>query len=164
MPAFHHRDPGIVGAAVGTDAYVELICDGVHVHPAVVQSVFRLFGEDRVCLISDAMRACGMPDGEYDLGGQAVTVANGCATIATGSLAGSITVLTDCLRRAVGFGIPLEAALKAATINPARSVGLDREIGSLACGKQADILVLDRALSLRNIVLNGELQAVSGLS
>ena len=129
-----------------------------------MQSVFRLFGEDRVCLISDAMRACGMPDGEYDLGGQAVTVANGCATIATGSLAGSITVLTDCLRRAVGFGIPLEAALKAATINPARSVGLDREIGSLACGKQADILVLDRALSLRNIVLNGELQAVSGLS
>lgn len=159
MPAFHHRDPGIVGAAVGADAYVELICDGVHVHPSVVQSVFRLFGEDRVCLISDAMRACGMPYGKYDLGGQTVTVANGCATIGSGSLAGSITVLTDCLRRAVQFGIPLEAALKAATINPARSVGLDNVIGSLSSGKQADILVLTQTLSLKHIILGGNLQA-----
>lgn len=160
MPPFHHRAPGIVGAAVGTGAYVELICDGVHVHPAVVQSVFRLFGEDRVCLISDAMRACGMPDGQYDLGGQTVTVANGCATIDTGSLAGSITTLTDCLRRAVGFGIPLEAALKATTINPARSVGLDDIIGSLSVGKQADILVLNPDLSLKKVILGGCLQAL----
>ena len=112
--------------------------------------------------------ACGpeecMPADDVIEACKPLAEANGCATIATGSLAGSITVLTDCRRRAGGFGIPLEAALKAATINPARSVGLDREIGSLACGKQADILVLDRALSLRNIVLNGELQAVSGLS
>lgn len=159
MPAFHHRDPGIVGAAADTNAYVELICDGVHVHPSVVRTVFRLFGEDRVCLISDAMRACGMPAGQYDLGGQAVTVANGCATIATGSLAGSITVLSDCLRRAVQFGISLKAALKAATINPARSVGLDRVIGSLSCGKQADILVLRQDLSLKHVILGGYLQA-----
>ena len=145
---------------MGTGAYVELICEGVHVHPAVVQSVFRLFGEDRVCLISDAMRACGMPDGQYDLGGQTVTVANGCATIDTGSLAGSITTLTDCLRRAVGFGIPLEAALKATTINPARSVGLDDIIGSLSVGKQADILVLNPDLSLKKVILGGCLQAL----
>lgn len=157
MPAFHHRDPGIVGATVETDAYVELICDGVHVHPAVVQSVFRLFGDDRVCLISDAMRACGMPDGQYDLGGQVVYVADGCATIESGSLAGSITVLTDCLRRAVQFGIPLESALKAATINPARSVGLDRIVGSLSPGKQADILVMDRNLAIKYIIINGNI-------
>ncbi|HHY51885.1 MAG TPA: N-acetylglucosamine-6-phosphate deacetylase [Clostridiales bacterium] len=158
MSPFHHRDPGIVGAAVGTDAYVELICDGVHVHPAVVQAVFQLFGEDRVCLVSDAMRACGMPDGQYDLGGQTVTVAGGCATIASGSLAGSITVLTDCLRRAVTFGIPLEAALKAATINPARSVGLDHVVGSLSTGKQADLLVLQKDLSLKHVILAGRVQ------
>ncbi len=160
MSPFHHRDPGIVGAAVGTDAYVELICDGVHVHPAAVQAVFQLFGEDRVCLVSDAMRACGMPDGQYDLGGQTVTVAGGCATIASGSLAGSITVLTDCLRRAVAFGIPLEAALKAATINPARSVGLDHVVGSLSTGKQADLLVLQKDLSLQHVVLAGRLQTI----
>ena len=156
MPAFHHRDPGIVGAAVGTGAYVELICDGVHVHPAVVRSVFQLFGGDRVCLISDAMRACGMPDGQYDLGGQEVTVANGCATIATGSLAGSITPLSQCFRRTVQFGIPLEDALKAATINPARSVGLGDTVGSLTPGKRADVLVLDRALNVRHIVFGGQ--------
>lgn len=161
MPAFHHRDPGVVGAAMGTDAYVELICDGVHVHPAVVRSVFRLFGEDRVCLISDAMRACGMPDGRYDLGGQAVTVADGCARIDTGSLAGSITVLSDCFRRAVQFGIPLESALNAATINPAKSVGLDREIGTLSCGKRADVLVLRQDLSLKDVILGGYLQVAS---
>lgn len=160
MPPFHHRDPGIVGAAVGTGAYVELICDGVHVHPAVVRSVFRLFGEDRVCLISDAMRACGMPEGRYDLGGQAVTVANGCATIDTGSLAGSITVLTDCFRRAVQFGVPMEAALKAATVNPARSVGLDGEIGTLTPGKRADALLLRQDLSLRGVIFGGCLQAL----
>ena len=158
MSPFHHRDPGIVGAAVGTDAYVELICDGVHVHPAAVQAAFRLFGEDRVCLVSDAMRACGMPDGQYDLGGQTVTVSDGRATIASGSLAGSITVLTDCLRRAVTFGIPLEAALKAATINPARSVGLDHVVGSLSTGKQADLLVLQKDLSLKHVILAGRVQ------
>lgn len=157
MPPFHHRDPGIVGAAVESNAYVELICDGVHIHPAVVQSVFRLFGDDRVCLISDAMRACGMPEGTYDLGGQKVTVANGCATIDTGSLAGSITVLTDCFRRAVRFGVPLESALKAATINPARSVGLDGEVGSITRGKAADLLILDRGLEVKHIVIGGRL-------
>lgn len=155
MSPFHHRDPGILGAAVETDAFVELICDGVHVHPAAVQSVFRLFGDDRVCLISDAMRACGMPEGRYDLGGQTVTVANGVATIDTGSLAGSVTVLSQCFRRAVRFGVPLESALKAATLNPARSVGLDGEIGSLCVGKRADILLLDRDLNVRRALLAG---------
>lgn len=158
MPAFQHREPGVVGAAVDSDAFVELICDGVHIHPAVVRSAFRLFGAHRVCLISDAMRACGMPDGRYDLGGQPVTVANGCATIDSGSLAGSITSLTDCVRNAVRFGIPLESALTAATINPARSVGLEGQIGSLAVGKQADILLLNGDLSLKAVVFAGVLQ------
>lgn len=157
MPSFLHRDPGIVGAAVGTGAYVEAISDGVHLHPATVRAVFQLYGEDRVCLISDAMRACGMPDGQYDLGGQLVTVSNGAATIATGSLAGSTTVLSECFRRAVKFGVPLEAALKAATINPARSVGLDDEIGSLTPGKRADILILRKDLSIAHVILGGQL-------
>lgn len=157
MPAFHHRDPGVVGAAVESSAYIELICDGIHVHPAMVQSVFKLFGDDRVCLISDAMRACGMPDGRYDLGGQMVTVKGSFATIDTGSLAGSVTVLADCFRNAVRFGVPLENAVKAATINPARSVGLERQIGSITCGKEADLVLLDRRLSLRQVISQGRL-------
>lgn len=155
MPAFHHRDPGVVGAAVESSAYIELICDGIHVHPAMVQSVFKLFGDDRVCLISDAMRACGMPDGRYDLGGQMVTVKGSFATIDTGSLAGSVTVLADCFRNAVRFGVPLESAVKAATINPARSVGLERQIGSITCGKEADLVLLDRQLALRQVISQG---------
>lgn len=155
MPAFHHRDPGVVGAAVESGAYVELICDGIHVHPAMVQAVFKLFGDDRVCLISDAMRACGMPDGRYDLGGQMVTVKGSFATIDTGSLAGSVTVLADCFRNAVRFGVPLESAVKAATINPARSVGLERQLGSITCGKEADLVLLDRRLSLRKVISQG---------
>lgn len=99
-----------------------------------------------------------MPDGQYDLGGQTVTVAGGRATIGTGSLAGSFTVLADCFRRAVKYGIPLEAALKAATINPARSVGLDHIVGSITIGKQADILILNTDLSLKNVILGGQLQ------
>ena len=159
MPPFHHRDPGIVGAAADSGAYAELICDGLHLHPAMVRSVFRLFGDDRVCLISDSMRACGMPDGRYDLGGQAVTVAGGAATIAGGSLAGSVTVLTDCLRRAVQFGIPLESALKASTVNPAKSVGLDAAVGSLTPGKRADIVIFNRDLSIRRILFSGRIVA-----
>lgn len=155
MPPLHHRDPGIVGAAVDSAAYAELICDGIHVHPAMVRAVFRLFGDDRVCLISDAMRACGMPDGQYDLGGQSVTVSAGSATIDSGSLAGSVTVLTDCLRRAVQFGVPLESALKAATMNPAKSVGLGDTVGSLSVGRKADILVLGNDLSLRHVLHAG---------
>ena len=148
MPPFHHRRPGVVGAAADTGVFVELISDGHHIHPSMVRSVFRLFGDDKVCLISDAMRACGMPEGRYDLGGQVVTVNYGAARIDSGSLAGSVTVLTDCFRKAVQFGVPLECALKAATINPATSAGLDHLLGSLAVGKRADILILNKDLSL----------------
>ncbi|MCL2033839.1 MAG: N-acetylglucosamine-6-phosphate deacetylase [Oscillospiraceae bacterium] len=158
MSAFGHRDPGIIGAAADSGAYVEIICDGIHLHPATVRSVFKLFGDNKVCLISDAMRACGMPAGRYDLGGQLVTVKDGSATIAGGSLAGSVAVLADCLRQAVKFGIPLECALKAATINPAKSVGLDDKTGSLSKGKRADILVFDRDLALNNVIFDGVLQ------
>jgi len=157
MSGFLHREPGIVGAAADYDAFVEVICDGLHIHPSMVRAIFKIFSDDRVCLISDAMCACGMPDGRYELGGQTVTVANGSATIGNGSLAGSVVVLSECMRRAVEFGVPLEKALKAATINPAKAVGLDGTIGSLSVGKRADILVLDRDLKLRNVVFNGEI-------
>ena len=159
MPAFHHRDPGIVGAAADSGAYAELICDGIHLHPSVVRAVFKLFGDDKVCLISDAIRACGLPEGKYELGGQTITVANGSAITEDGALAGSIVTLLDCLHQAVKFGIPIESALKASTINPAKAVGLDGKVGSLSRGKRADILILRKDLTLKNVLLSGILQA-----
>ena len=152
MNPFNHREPGIIGAAFDCSAYVELITDGVHINPSVVRVAFQLFGDDKVCLISDSMRACGLADGQYDLGGQLVTVTGRTATIGNNSLAGSVTTLTDCLRRAIEFGIPLTSALKAATINPAKSVGLN-DVGSLTVGKRADILVLNQELLIEHIVL-----------
>jgi len=156
MGPFNHRDPGLVGASYDYGAYVELITDGIHIHPAVVRAVFDMFDEDRICLISDSMRACGLSDGQYDLGGQAVTVSGRKVSLDNDTLAGSATTLPDCVRSAVEFGIPLEKALKASTINPSKSAGIDKEIGSLTVGKRADILVLDKTLNLRYIIFGGE--------
>lgn len=156
MPAFAHRDPGVVGAASDDAAHIEMISDGIHLHPAVVRSVFQWFGDDRVCLISDAMRATGMPNGVYSLGGQTVYMTDGLATLEDGTIAGSATCLADCFRRAVSFGVPLEKALKAATINPAKAVGLYDEVGSLEKGKRADVLILGKDLSLEHVFIGGK--------
>lgn len=157
MPPFSHREPGVVGAASDYAEHVELICDGIHSHPATVRSVFKLFGDDRVCIISDAMQACGLPDGQYELGGQAVFVNNGKAVIASGAIAGSTTNLAEGVRRAVKFGVPIESAFKAATINPAKVLGVDDKIGSVEVGKEADILLLDKNLVPQTIIIGGEI-------
>ncbi|MEM1485779.1 N-acetylglucosamine-6-phosphate deacetylase [Oscillospiraceae bacterium PP1C4] len=156
MPSLHHRDPGVIGAASDYAAHVELISDGIHMHPSVVRAVFKWFGAERVCLISDAMRACGMPDGEYSLGGQDVKVADGKATLADGTIAGSATNLAECFRRAVSFGVPLESALCAVTESPAKTVGLFDELGSIEKGKRADILILNQDLSLNRVIIGGK--------
>ena len=155
MPPFAHRDPGVVGAAFDDAAHVEMISDGIHLHPCVVRSVFQLFGDDRVCLISDSMRAAGMPNGVYSLGGQTVYMTDGKATLEDGTIAGSATCLAECFRRAVGFGVPLASALKAATINPAKTIGLFGELGSITPGKRADVLVLDETLHPAHIFIGG---------
>lgn len=155
MPPFNHRDPGVVGAASDDAAHVEMISDGIHLHPAVVRSVFRWFGAERVCLISDSMRAAGMPNGVYSLGGQTVYMTDGKATLEDGTIAGSATCLAECFRRAVSFGVPLDAALRAATINPAQAVGLFDELGSITAGKRADVLVLDETLHPEKIFIGG---------
>ena len=138
-----------------TDVAPETGLGGIHLHPAVVRSVFRLFGDERVCLISDSMRAAGMPNGVYSLGGQTVYMTDGKATLEDGTIAGSATCLAECFRRAVSFGVPLDAALRAATINPAQAVGLFDELGSITAGKRADILVLDETLHPEKIFIGG---------
>ena len=157
MPPFSHRAPGVIGAACDSDCNVELICDGVHVHPAVIRATFKMFGDDRIILISDSMEATGMPDGEYSLGGQAVKVQGNLATLADGTIAGSATNLMHCLRYAVKTaGIPLESAVKCATKNPSIAVGLSADYGSIEAGKYADIVILDRDLNLVHVIKKGK--------
>ena len=156
MPAFTHRAPGVVGAASDFAEHIEMICDGIHLNPAVVRAVFNMFGPDRVCIIRDAMQACGMPNGEYSLGGQKVFMTDGLATLADGTSAGSAACQAEGFRRAVKFGVPLESALKAATINPAKAAGLYDEVGSIAVGKRADVLVLGADLHPEHIFIGGK--------
>ena len=156
MPPFLHREPGVVGAALDSGATVELICDGMHIHPTVIRAVHRLFGE-RMVIISDSLRCAGMPDGDYELGGQPIEMKEGKATLkGTDTLAGSSTNLLEELRKVVSFGIPLTDAITALTLAPAKAAGLDGQIGSLDVGKQADLLVLSRELELQAVIIGGK--------
>ena len=155
MPPIHHRKPGVIGAASErANVVAELICDGLHVHPSAVRMAFRLFPE-RICLISDALRCCGMPEGEYELGGQRVFLRDGAAHLKDGTLAGSAAALTDCLRNAVRFGIPETEAVTAATLTPARVIGAGEEIGSIEPGKLADFLVCSESLEPEEVYIGG---------
>jgi len=147
MPPFTHRAPGVIGAAFDHAAYVEIISDGVHLHPSVIRAVFSMFGASRICLVSDSVRAAGMPDGSYELNGQTIVVKNGRSNLANGgAIAGSVVSLPDCVRNAVKFGIPLKDAVRAASLNPTRAVSIDSITGSLEPGKKADIMIWDADL------------------
>lgn len=158
MPPLHHRAPGPIAAAVeAKDVTVELIADGKHVDPAMIRLVFRLFGDKRVILISDSMRAAGLADGEYDLGGQKVSVHDDLAWLTPDTIAGSVTDVCTCMRRCVNdFDIPFESAVRAATENPARALGIFDEYGSIMPGKIADAVILNEDLTVRNVILRGK--------
>ena len=156
MPAIHHRKPGVIAAAAEAEAVsAELISDGQHVHPASVRLAFRIFGAARMVLISDSLRCCGMPDGEYELGGQQVFLKDGIARLADGTIAGSATNLYDCMLRAISFGIPREDAVRAATYNPARQLGVLDEVGSIRDGKVADFVLCDADLNRKAVYRAG---------
>ena len=158
MPPIHHRKPGVIGAAAERkQVRAELICDGIHVHPSSIRMAFSLFGADRIVLISDALRCCGMPDGTYELGGQAVYLKGKTCTLADGTLAGSVTNLFDCMRNVISYGIAPEKAVRAATWNPACALGLEDEIGSIAPGKCADFVICDADLNRKAVYIDGEL-------
>ena len=153
MQPFGHRAPGLIGAAMDDpECMVELICDGYHIHPSAIRAAFRMFEPERVILISDSMRATGMENGTYELGGQEVTVKDRKAVLKDGTLAGSATNLYGCMCKAVEFGIPLEQAIMAATANPARSIGIFDRVGSIRIGKQADLLLVSENLELKRVI------------
>ncbi len=147
MTGVDHRAPGVVGAVFDReDVTAELICDGVHIHPAVVRNAFKLLGPDRIVMISDSLRCTGMPDGTYDLGGLEVRKQGEfCRLEQDGNIAGSVSDLFDCLRKSVkDMHIPIEEAVAAATINPAKAIGVDDKYGVLANGRNADFIVINR--------------------
>lgn len=158
MPGLHHREPGPIAAAADRDDVTcEIICDGVHIKPSMVRLAFKIFGADRMILISDTVEACGLADGKYHLGGQEIFVNGNRATLADGTLAGGATNLARCLAVAANeMGIPLADALKAATINPARALGIDAERGSIEPGKIADCILLDANNAVAKVILRGK--------
>ena len=159
MTGMSHREPGVVGAVFDSKhVTAELICDGIHIHPAAVRATFEMMGPERMILISDSMRSTGMPDGEYDLGGLAAIKKGREVRLKDGgAIAGSGTDLMDCLRTVVlDMGLPLEIAVAAATINPARRIGISDKYGSLEPGRLADIVLLDKTtLTIKRILRKG---------
>ncbi|MBU5482085.1 N-acetylglucosamine-6-phosphate deacetylase [Blautia sp. MSJ-19] len=153
MQPLAHREPGLIGAAMDDpDCMVELISDGYHIHPSVVRATFRMFGPERVILISDSMRATGMENGTYELGGQEVTVKDRKAVLKDGTLAGSATNLFDCMCKAIEFGVPVEQAIFAATRNPAKSIGIYERTGSVSTGKEADLVLVTPEFELKQVI------------
>ena len=162
MPGITHRAPGPIIAALEEGAEVELITDGVHIHPAMVRFTFRTFGDSHVILVADSMMACGLPDGQYSLGGQAVTVCGPRATLTEhpDTIAGSATCLYDCMRHAVlDMGVPLASAVRAASLNPARSIGIDADYGSLEPGRWGNVVLADGQLNIQKVIRRGKVLA-----
>ena len=155
MTGLAHREPGLVGAALAGDCLAEVICDGIHIHPAVLKTAFKAL-EGRGMVISDSMAACGLADGQYSLGGQAVTVKGPRATLADGTLAGSVTFAWDGMVNLIRAGVPQEQAVAAATVVPAKSAGLEDTCGKIAVGRQADLVLCDEDWRIRQVYFNGE--------
>lgn len=157
MPGIHHRKPGVIPAAVENPRVrAELICDGLHVHPASVRLAFSMFGSHRMILISDSLRCCGMPDGEYELGGQMAYLSGGVARLADGTIAGAATNLYQGMVNAIVFGIPEADAIRAATYNPACALGVQDRTGSIATGHRADFIICRSDYTGKRVFLGGK--------
>lgn len=154
MPPFHHRNPGPIGAAFEKHIYAQIICDGFHISKPVVLATYKMFGADRMVLISDSIRSAGLPDGEYESGGLKVFLKNGAARLADGTIAGSSATLLDCVKKAVEFGIPLDDAVRMASRTPAELLGVKK--GRIAPGYDADLLITDRELNIKTVITAGK--------
>ena len=155
MPGIHHRKPGPIGAASDTDGvFCELICDGKHVHPSAVKMLVKIMGEDRIVLVSDTLNVAGAPDGDYLSGGLPVFVKDGAAYINPETLAGSTTSLFGCVKVAISFGFSAESAVKMASENPARLMGLNK--GKIEVGYDADFIIVDDSFNLIKAIARGE--------
>lgn len=158
MTGLNHRDPGVVGAALTTDTYCEFICDTIHITKDLFQFILDSKTKDKVVLITDSMEAGGLEDGTYSLGGQAVIVKDGAARLESGSLAGSVSSLNSMVRNFYkNTNLKLNEAVHLASLNPARSIGIDEYKGSLDIGKDADIAIFDENLNCKMTISSGEI-------
>jgi len=154
MRGFTHREPGVAGAAlIDERVYCEMICDGIHLHPGAMKLVVKTKGKDKIVLISDSMMAAGLSDGEYTLGGQRVIVKDQAARLADGTLAGSTLTLNRAVYNMVHMvGVSLPDAVCMASLNPARTLGIDRNKGSIEIGKDADLVIFDEKLNILKVI------------
>ena len=157
MAGQHHRQPGIAGAVSDSTVTAELICDGFHVHPAVVRQIYRWLGKERMVFVSDAIPMAGLPDGVYEMDGQISIIQDGVSRLENGAINGNTHDLLFCVRQGIAFGIPPEAAWQMGTHNPARAIGRQNFIGSIKPGMQADFLVLDADWSMKMVWIGGRL-------
>ena len=155
MPPFNHREPGPIGAAFEHKIYAQIICDGLHISKPVFLAAYKMFGPNRLILISDSIRCAGLKTGEYNCGGLKVYLKNGAARLADGTLAGSCATLLDCVKTAVRFGVPLKNAVKMASETPARLLGVRK--GQIKPGYDADLLIADEELNLKTIIIGGKI-------
>lgn len=155
MPPIHHRNPGPIGAAFDENIFVQVICDGIHIHPSVIRLLYKLFGTERMILISDSMRATGLSDGEYEFGGQKITVKNSVARTMEGAIAGSTSTLLNCVKKAMKFGIPERDAFKMASQTPCELLGIKK--GQIEVGYDADFIALDNNYNVIYTVIGGEM-------
>lgn len=157
MREFHHREPGAVGAALESAAMVELIADGVHVHPTAIRLLLKAKGIDNICLVTDSISAAGLKDGEYSLGGLDVFVKGGEARLADGTLAGSTLTMDRAVKNFIEFtDVSLPEAVRAASLNPAKLLGMDERKGSIKEGKDADIVIFDEGFNIHYTIIGGE--------
>lgn len=156
MKGLHHREPGTVGyALLDEQAYVELIVDGIHVHPEMVRLVYKMKGADRICVITDAMRAKGLPDGRYELGGQPVSLKNETVTLDDGTLAGSALTMDNAFRNIMQFtGCSIEEAVKMTSVNQAKEFNLTQK-GAIAPTKDSDFVLMDEHLQIISTFTKG---------
>ncbi|WP_027405903.1 N-acetylglucosamine-6-phosphate deacetylase [Anaerovibrio sp. RM50] len=157
MTGLHHRNPGVVGAALDSDAYCELIADNIHVAPGAQRIVHKVKGTDRIVLITDSMRACGLGDGESELGGQKVFVSGQKAVLEDGTIAGSIITMDKAVHNyAKNLNISVWQAVECATRTPARAIGMDKELGSIEVGKLADFAIFDENVHVSITIVAGK--------
>ena len=154
MSPIHHRNPGPIGAAIDENIYVQVICDGLHIHKSVIKMLYRTFGAERMILISDSMRATGLADGDYEFGGQMISVKASVARTQDGAIAGSTSTLIQCVKKAIEFGIPETEAFKMASETPAKLLGIKK--GKLEQGYDADFIAVDDDYNVVMIVIGGK--------
>lgn len=156
MTPLHHRSPGVVGAAMYFDVTCEMITDNIHLHPAIQKILYSIKGDDRIILITDAIRACLLKDGEYDLGGQVVHVVGKEVRLASGNIAGSVHTMNNAVKNFIeNTGAQLFKAVNMASLNPARLLGIDNKKGSIEKGKDADFVLFDENYNVKMTIING---------